>query len=189
MNRSETMKLLWKDKKYRKAQIKAQNRGKKEADSGSNISLTMREQYASGQRKVIGGTEWIVLHTDKAGKISCHDRHCEAYVAKLLDNNSNVKVFKKDWPRIGYKNKGKDHTYFPDYYIRLHTGRRVLLELLFKDGKGGERKYIRKVKAAKRYCKRRGWKFVFFLFTRKDVGNKIVFKRTVKRLVRDLCHE
>ena len=116
----------------------------------------------------------VFVKTKKAGKIICHgSTGAEERFANLLDSIAEVISFEKDHLRIPYKWKGKWRTYFPDYYIRLKHGLRLIVELsTVTDNKDNA-----KIEAAMRYCAKRKWKFLLVT----DMSNLTIVKKVIRK--------
>lgn len=122
--------------------------------------LTMKAQYASGERKPTYEDyryEQGWINTKKGGRIFYHSSW-EKFIIKLLDSSPLVKKFAYEPFGIPYKYDGDMHTYFPDFLVTLCNGDKYLLELKGQVGKGYKDK--NKFKAAQKYCDKRDIQYI-----------------------------
>ena len=125
-------------------------------------SRTIKQQYASGERKppnsegsfsrFVNCTGWI--KASKGGRIF-YRGSWEKFFIELLDSSSIVSYFQWQPFGIPYKFKGEWRTYFPDVLVVLKSGEKWLVEI-----KGEKRPETKaKFKAAYEYCEghRYGW--------------------------------
>ena len=121
----------------------------------AKISATIKAQYASGKKlpyykNSSGG--WTL--TRKGGQFYFKSSW-ELTFAQLLDSAGMVAKFKYEPFRIPYTYYGKQHMYFPDFWIKLKDGREFVIEL-----KGVVTAKDRsKFRAAVQWCTARGMDF------------------------------
>ena len=126
---------------------------------GRRISATLISQYASGERQPTNGWKgfkscWV--RTRKAGEVYCSSSW-EIERCKVLDKDKNVLSFSRNSLRIPYSLNGRSKTYFPDFIVVRRNG------IFVEEVKGrvfAKEEWSKKQKAAKRYCKKNGMKFV-----------------------------
>ncbi|HEY1645417.1 MAG TPA: TnsA endonuclease N-terminal domain-containing protein [Candidatus Saccharimonadales bacterium] len=126
------------------------------------ISITMKQQFASGIRKPSHGggystkyKQWI--STTKGGRMFC-DSSWELAFIELLESSSLVKKFIREPFAIPYKYKGIKHSFFPDYLVEYKDGRKFLVEV--KSKCEPRRKVMTKFKVAYDYCTKYGYEWI-----------------------------
>jgi hypothetical protein len=113
--------------------------------------------YANGGTKPGLCNDGVEIKTAKGGEIICHgNTGIELMFAMLLDMVEAVKKFKKDYPRISYVWKGLKRTFFPDYYVTLLTGEKLVIEFSTRTTKQDEAKF----ESAEKWCKKYGYTFL-----------------------------
>jgi hypothetical protein len=101
-----------------------------------------------------------------------------------LDNNNNVLEWSSEGHRIPYFFEGRNRIYYPDFYVMFRSRKKFIVEVkpekdmrMPKKKKKSQRTMLlrehtflmnqAKFKAAKRYCKKLGYKFI--VITEKDL--------------------
>ena len=176
---SRTRKRLWADPKFRAYMIACRKRcgaHKRQAISLSRYfadpenkeilkerfkrqSRRARKAFADGRRKPTYSHR--VLVDTSRGFIVCRSSWEKAMIS-ILDTLDLVKTFKYEPVRIPYLHKKKSRTYLPDFLIKLKSGTIILLEVCapYTLVKWATRES--KAIAAKKFCAKKGWKYLVF---------------------------
>lgn len=144
---SKSVKKLWEDKEYRTSQSKSHSFSTRELWRQKDFRLKMKSNCSKWKHGSID--------TMKGGSVY-YRSSWELFFIQLLESSTLIKSFKYEPFGIKYKFKGKDSYYYPDFSVRTLTNEVYIVEIKGWMCAKDEHKF----KAARVYCKQKGYKFI-----------------------------